>query len=256
MESRGAKLKKIRLEKGLSLEEVHKKTKIHLNILKAIEEDNVMNLNPIYVKGFIKIYCKLLGENPADFIKDFKETRTRIELKREAGEKTFSDGSFLNLRNLKFPVNLRVVVSAIVVIAVIYVSLGVIKHIKSKPRDALSKKQPVMMQTAMPLPKAQKKSDSSKEHRQSGQGTPIRVGIRARENCFIQLKIDERLVFQGVLKKGRFESWQAKEKINLSLGNAVAVDLEVNGKLISNLGRKGQALKNIVITQEGLSIGR
>lgn len=254
MESRGAKLKKIRLEKGLSLEEVHKKTKIHLNILKAIEEDNVMNLNPIYVKGFIKIYCQLLGENPSDFIKDFKETRARIELKREAGEKAFSDGGFLNLRNLKFPVNLKVVVSAIVVIAVIYVSLGIIKHIKSKPRDALSRKQTV--QTAMPLPKAQKKSDSSRERRQSGQGTPIRVGIRARENCFIQLKIDEKIVFQGILKKGRFESWQAKEKINLSLGNAAAVDLEVNGKLISNLGRKGQALKNIVITQEGLSIGR
>jgi hypothetical protein len=56
------------------------------------------------------------------------------------------------------------------------------------------------------------------------------------------------------LKKGRFENWYAKDKIELSLGNAAAVDLEVNGRPISNLGRKGQALKNIVITKEGLMI--
>ena len=40
-DSAGEKIKSARLQKGLSLEEVHKKTKIHLNILKAIEEDSL-----------------------------------------------------------------------------------------------------------------------------------------------------------------------------------------------------------------------
>jgi hypothetical protein len=72
----------------------------------------------------------------------------------------------------------------------------------------------------------------------------------------MQLKSDGKVVFQGVLKKGRFESWQANTKMELSLGNAGVVELEVNGKLISNLGRRGQALKNILITKEGLAIKR
>ena len=46
MESAGERLKKIRLERGLSLEQVHKATKVHLNVLKAIEEDNLVNFNP------------------------------------------------------------------------------------------------------------------------------------------------------------------------------------------------------------------
>ena len=58
MESPGARLKKIRLEKGISLEEVHKKTRIHLDLLKAIEEDSLINLSPVYTKGFLKIYCQ------------------------------------------------------------------------------------------------------------------------------------------------------------------------------------------------------
>jgi len=53
MESPGTRLKRLRLEKGISLEEVHKKTKVHLNILKAIEEDNLINFSPVYLKGFL-----------------------------------------------------------------------------------------------------------------------------------------------------------------------------------------------------------
>ena len=69
----GEKLKKARLEKGLSLEDVQKKTKIHLNILKAIEGDGLTNLSPVYLRAFIKIYSKFLGFNPQEFVPDQKE---------------------------------------------------------------------------------------------------------------------------------------------------------------------------------------
>jgi hypothetical protein len=84
----------------------------------------------------------------------------------------------------------------------------------------------------------------------------IRLGIRAKEDCWLHVKTDGKTVFQNILKKGRFENWQAKEKIELSLGNAGVVELEVNGKLISSLGRRGQAVKNILITKEGLTTSR
>jgi len=73
MESTGSRLKKLRQEKGLSLEEVHKKTKIRLNILKAIEEDNIIGLSPVYIKGFLKIYCKFLGTEPKEYIPGYQE---------------------------------------------------------------------------------------------------------------------------------------------------------------------------------------
>ncbi|MBI3991561.1 MAG: helix-turn-helix domain-containing protein, partial [Candidatus Omnitrophica bacterium] len=78
MESTGTKLKNLRLQKGLSLEDVHKKTKIHLNILKAIEEDSLVNFSPVYIKGFLKIYCKSLGVDPRDCISDYKENKAKF----------------------------------------------------------------------------------------------------------------------------------------------------------------------------------
>jgi cytoskeletal protein RodZ len=89
----GERLKKIRQEKGLTLEDLHKKTKVHLNILKAIEGEALTNLSPIYLKGFIKIYCKALGLEPKDYLPDYKESSSNVIL---GAHKT--DDSFL--RNL------------------------------------------------------------------------------------------------------------------------------------------------------------
>ena len=47
--------------------------------------------------------------------------------------------------------------------------------------------------------------------------SPIRLGIRAKENCWVKLKADGRMLFQGILKRGRSENWEAKEKIELLL---------------------------------------
>ncbi|MCX5715238.1 MAG: hypothetical protein NT033_10695, partial [Candidatus Omnitrophica bacterium] len=40
----------------------------------------------------------------------------------------------------------------------------------------------------------------------------IRLVMRARESCYIQLKTDGHLVFNSTLKKGKVETWVAKEK--------------------------------------------
>ncbi|MCX7661156.1 MAG: DUF4115 domain-containing protein, partial [Candidatus Omnitrophica bacterium] len=78
----------------------------------------------------------------------------------------------------------------------------------------------------------------------------IRLGIRAEEDCWLELKVDGQIVFRGILKKGKYESWQAKEKIEFSLGNAGAVKLELNGELLPSLGKKGQSLKDVLISKE------
>lgn len=82
------------------------------------------------------------------------------------------------------------------------------------------------------------------------------LSVYAKEDCYIDVKLDGKLIFKNVLKKDNRESWQAKEKIELSLGNAAGVDLEVNGKLMPTLGRRGQILKNILITKDTLDIPR
>lgn len=58
----GQFLRKGREKKKISIEDVAKKTKININILKALEESDLENLpNKTYVKGFVQNYAKTVG---------------------------------------------------------------------------------------------------------------------------------------------------------------------------------------------------
>lgn len=278
IESQSARLKKIRQELGLSLEDVQKKTKIHLNILKAIEGDSLTGLSPVYLKGFLKIYCKFLGVDPRDYIPDYKETQTKvfpIIANKDLSHKPVKLRSLFKTASVKLgffkATSKKIKTSFIFILVTIFVALGLF----NLGKFISSRRQAQHLPSHKLLPKLSK-TESKKEQRLQKTSTVtitpksqvkeallqkeippvIRLGIRARENCWVSLKADGRVVFQRVLEKGRSETWQAKNKIELSLGNAGAVELEVNGQLFSNLGRKGQALKNILITKEGLNIGR
>lgn len=252
MESVGTKLKNLRLQKGLSLEEVHKKTKIHLNILKAIEEDSLINFSPVYIKGFLKIYCKFLGVDPRDYIPDYKEPKAKISYVSDFQEKPASSFKIPSFKLLPLKaIHIKIIVT-IILILIFTIGLFNLGKFISFKASWLSKR--------AELPAVISSKTDNRVPKPKLQNSPavkiITLDIHAKENCFIQVKSDGRVMFQNILKKGRSESWQAKDKIELSLGNAGVVELEVNGKRISGLGRRGQALKNILITKEGLSVKR
>jgi cytoskeletal protein RodZ len=275
MESAGVRLKKIRQEKGLSLEEVRKKTKIHLKILEAIEGDSLTNLNPVYLRGFLKIYCKFLGVEPKDYIPDYREAQSRVKkvtiikddlrspftkyvsFFKSAGVKL---GAFRPSKKLKTTLRFTLI---IIIISIALFNFG--KFVSSKKRLPQTKQpMPVKIEKTgiQASPKAQAQPLVASQKPQPKQTNiakenlaGIKLVILARENCWVDLKADGKVLFRRVLEKGRSESWQAKDKIELSLSNAGGVELQVNGQRFTNLGRKGQALRNIVITEkEGLRI--
>jgi predicted small metal-binding protein len=65
----GADLKEIRNELGVAIEKIHQETKIRIDYLNSIEENNIKKLPPaVFLKGFIKAYLKSLSIEPADEI--------------------------------------------------------------------------------------------------------------------------------------------------------------------------------------------
>lgn len=65
----GDYLKARREESKLSIEKVSQKTKINLNILRALEANNFQALpSPAYIKGFVMSYARVVGLTPDDVI--------------------------------------------------------------------------------------------------------------------------------------------------------------------------------------------
>lgn len=267
MESIGARLKKIRLEKGLSLEEVQKQTKIHLNVLNAIEGDSISDLSPIYLRSFIKLYCNFLGVDPKDYLSEVKQASAVKPSVKQASVKAADSGKESSiLKNVsqtlgtlgKNKANKKII---IYILAAVVLSIGLFncgKWITAK-RNQKQVTAPVVTERktksvkTTPVP-VKASSQEIKYQKESLQG--IKLVISARDNCFVSIKIDGRTVFQRILEKGRSKTWQANKKIELSLGSAGAVELQINGQRFSNLGKKNQALKGIVITEQGMNIPR
>lgn len=260
MESKGARLKKLRLEKGLSLEEVSRHTKISPHILKAIEEDSPTNISPIYIKGFIKIYCKFLGVNPEEYLPKFYHQTPSSIITPSTTQARQEEPLLIKKTSRDWDLLTKSIRVLLIVLIIGFLGFSLFSFIKFLKQESLAKKQKrtvSSIQEKILIPKESISITKSESIPIQGSVGGIRLVIEAKDNCWIKLSLDGKVVFQNILRKGKAETWQAKDKIELSLGNAGGVVLEVNGKVMPTLGKKGQAIKNIVITtKEGLRVLR
>ena len=66
------KLKSIRLEKEIDLEKIHKRTKISLSALNAIEKGKFDQLSYTYVRLFLKAYSLEIGVDPDETLEEYE----------------------------------------------------------------------------------------------------------------------------------------------------------------------------------------
>ena len=82
----------------------------------------------------------------------------------------------------------------------------------------------------------------------------VEVAVRAMRDTWVQVKTDDKVVFQTTLSKGSMENWSADNRIELSGRNIDQLDMEVNGKHIGSLGGGERRIKKVLITKEGLTV--
>ncbi|MFH1691274.1 MAG: helix-turn-helix domain-containing protein [Candidatus Omnitrophota bacterium] len=259
----GIILKETRVARKISLEEVSRHTKIHMNILKMIEADEFKSLGAVYSKSFLKLYAEYLNLDRDALIRRFESEqkldvfsggkKLKIPEEQQIGgmvqfplEWVKKTGALLKNLNMKY---------VIIIILCLLSIIGIRKFIKGMK----SSKKSVVVAQALDQKASEKKETrvvSKKDDTSAKKNTNEKIVliIRAKQKCWLQVKVDGKIVFQSILTDGAAESWQAKEKIELWLGNAGGVELELNGKLLEKIGRPGQTLKNVVVTRDGLSI--
>lgn len=65
----GEALRRERELRGVSLEEIARKTRISMRYIEALEQERFESLpGRVFVKGFVRAYCECLGANAADFV--------------------------------------------------------------------------------------------------------------------------------------------------------------------------------------------
>lgn len=234
----GETLKKARESKNLSLESVSQSTKIHLKVLKSLEEDDFKNLpGVLYVKSFLRKYADFLGLAGNEIIDQY------LNLKLEPPAQIFTIGdskekktshSFAILTKLRLPI-----LGFGLAILVVFLIGSILKH--HKPR---------LVQTTHEKKKIAGGESGSEENLLVPQGKNLVLKIRAKKDVWLQLKADGQIIFQHILARGKEESWEAQDNFELWVGDASNLILSLNGQALGSLGRGVK--KGIVINHQGL----
>ena len=254
-------LKEARKNKGLSLDEIYRATKIHPKILRSLEEGTTLGLSHVYVRGYIRIYAKYLGINQEELDKYFRPVVVQKEKKsyldfsfRTKGDKIGKLFNVYSLNKLRFQIKHY---KKIVVISVVFFALALLGLSKcSHRKESISQLKESVSQDSSSVLRPEETTKQEKESPFPQISDVLRLTIFTEEDNWMQIKADGKVVFKRILKKSTSETWQAKESFNLWLANAGIIKLELNGKILEPIGRRGQLLKDVVITREGITINR
>lgn len=243
----GEQLRAAREARGLEIEDAHRHTKIHTKILRAMEEDRATEvLDPTYAKGFLRKYATFLNLDPGSLVDEYVKAESSPSMVSLTQTTLRPSSPPPPSRSLP-PWLLPAVIGLMAVIGVVF--LGILTRDLSKTvATATSAQTPTSSPAAVkpaPAPAPPPKPLVPKSQ-------PLKLSIKASQDCWMQVKADDKVLFQNVLGKGHQELWTANEAIELWVGNAAALTLTLNGRALEPLGLG--VLKGIRVTRFGLQL--
>ncbi len=251
MEELAARLKAKREKLGIGLEEAVDKTKLHPSMIKALEAGRWEEVSPGYLKGFLKIYCSFL-EVPFDEaeispLKKTKEKNIPLDKSQKTAQKKYFDiKTFSFILESKF---LRVfLVGALVLFGI----FSLVKKIRNKSPSEEAATSAISSGNSMG--NSEKEVSSSSGEMPLADSDSLYVSLITKKDCYVTVKVEGKMVFEGILKKGIVEAWKANKEIELKLSDGSAVEIEVNGKLLPRLTKTRRPIKSLKITPAGISV--
>lgn len=242
----GEELRRERLVREISLEEISGATKISLRLLTALEESDVARLPaPTFTRGFIRAYARHLGLDP--------EAKVNAYLADLAGGAPEAPASKRARPRSRFWRGRRSGAGTIVGgVTGILLLLGLIASPERRPLTRTQRA------PAPAAPAAFKNLSVSRE----GQALPVPSLARipagsARESggvslllefdgdSWTKLDADGQMVFSGLIRRGESKRFEAREGFRLTLGNAGAVRVTVDGRSLNRLGGSGEVVRDL-----------
>jgi len=245
------KLKEKRKELGYSIEYAVEKTKLHPSMIRDIEEGNLANENPTYIRGFIKIYAALLKVDLGSSLEEIGAPKPVVR-KREPKVRKIDGSIIFNrissiVRKISPEVRKKIIL-VLAGIALLWVFFIVSSFVVGKITKFFTA--PAKSTQEVGKEKGLKTATALLE------GEELVAILTAKKNCFLRVVVDGDLLFEGVLKKGARETWRGDKEIELKIRDGSAITLEVNGRSIPTLTSLRKPIKSLKITPSGIVVDK
>ena len=254
----GLVLERARKDRGLSLEEAERATKIRKRYLIGLESDDYTVLpDAVYVRGFLKTYANFLGLD-GDGLSE--ELRTRKKPRRErrlsyAAPKGDFDRPIISPGGVpgaekRQVVSRSAVVTFVVAALVIAALVGALYFVGLNVRPSAAEDAPQTERMAAPVKPAAGEAGEGPgkpdtgDNPGDGPSGALTVGVEVEGGpAWIRVRADSETVFEEVAPAGFSRTFEASRVVGIRAGDAGAVSVEVNGQDVGPLGDPGQVLE-------------
>ncbi|HEV8539304.1 MAG TPA: RodZ domain-containing protein [Bacteroidota bacterium] len=262
IKSIGEQLSAARESLGLSLEDLAVATRINLKFLREIEEGRLPGVPPTYVRAFIKACANRLNLDPDKLVLELERATEGQD--SQQGDYRISEGQVPSMSQettaVRAPSTERRrrslllasgIVGAVALTAIVWtvsvhgnlpvqeISLADVPNEHEASKAAArqvndSASGDVLPETSPPEPES------------------LILEAVARDSVWVHVVIDEGVQKEYFLPRFSHIRWTAKESFHLSVGNAGAISLTLNGRKVSLPGNSSRPATNVLLSRETL----
>lgn len=243
----GLFLQTARIERKMSIDDLAAETRIRDEVLKRLEaEEHDLLPDEVFVRGFIRSYAIAVGADVEEALERYRANRARCNEKTD--RKTTA-----SVKPKRFWLGFAAAVGAVLLVAVL--TLHIYARLNAPPdvptavsttpvekKDPRPEEKPAVVEAAPAKVAATQGVPPTAEEKPQAPPKPYRLEIKAIEETWIKIIIDDQNAQELTLKTGEIRKIQAATLFNLLIGNAGGVELKLNDVPVAVSGKSGQVV--------------
>lgn len=242
-------LRRQREMREISLRDIAERTKISLRYLEAMEADRFDLLPaPIFAKGFLREYARYVGLSPDDVVNHYLSVHHPEELAGDPKEDTkvrskpkpLDPGQPPVRRNWSY--GLVLALAGLILLVLVAIAAWFADKRHEEPASSNGQAPPPIAAPPAPVAAVQPASAPAPEP-----SAPLEVSLAFNKDCWVEAVIDGKNRFSELRVQGEALQLEASKSIVLTLGNAGAVDVQVNGYPLELGKKEGDVVRDLLI---------
>lgn len=238
----GQYLLNARLVKNIDLRDAAQQTRISIQYLKALENEDFSKLpGEVFVKGFLKSYGRFLNLDESEVMKKYAQLKPHPA--SPSTPTPNADNAVVPGERAETPKETPI--EPFVWGAVILILLLVFLFSSLPSRLSKNGQQPAGSAVPAVLSRETASSQGVKQEK-------LYLEVIAIEDTWLLVRTDDSPQKKAVLKRGESLTWSADERFLLSYGRSGALKLVLNGGELTVNGTKDAVVRDLVITRAGV----
>ncbi|MDP8215890.1 MAG: DUF4115 domain-containing protein [Candidatus Kaelpia imicola] len=243
----GIKLKKARQKLGYEYDFITQRAKIHPKVLQVLEDEDFGYFkSTLYLRSFLGKYARFLGLDEDQILSELDMLPPELKAREQGYLKPGSmPGKFVLIFK-------TAILSLFIVSSIYFIFLGVKKTLAIFiDHDGSDLKIEDVVNVGIRNDGIIEAEDIAAK-KSAKEVITLQLTIKASEDCWIQLRADNKKIFDGILKTNQSEIWNAEGEFELWVGEASRLSFILNGRSIGPIGRG--IIKGIKITSDGIDL--